>query len=33
LVGTSKGGGRDRRGGTEEEEVTGEGEEDVRGGR
>jgi len=33
LVGTSEGGGRDGRGGTEEEEVTGEGEEDVRGGR
>jgi len=34
MVGTSEGGGqRDRREGTEEEEVTGEGEENVRGGR
>jgi len=32
MVGTSEGGSKkDRRGGTEEEEVTREGEEDVRG--
>jgi len=33
MVGTSEGGGRDRMGGSEEEKVTGEGEEDMRGGR